>query len=213
MYQIVFSICRRPTTRNRQSALYWRADLSAFPSCCSQTVPLLCFKLNAAESIARYDDRKIAHLEIGGDEVVDAFSAAAVHLGRNLIDPLTIAIEGPQQTRFVGLHIGLDLLERVPGHKERIFHRAVIAPEGYRVPCGIVTTACIWKGDRVIHSIQRSLPWPIHGETSAVFARSVCSAAFVRKCSGVNIAGLSVRGPPSSRDAAIGRLRRIWGRR
>lgn len=71
--------------------------------------------------------------------------SACIDFARGCVDQWTIDVEDPQGAILIGGHAGLNLSQRIFGHEKRGFHRAVMSPEPYGPPCGIVAAATIWK--------------------------------------------------------------------
>jgi hypothetical protein len=71
--------------------------------------------------------------------------SACIDFGRGCVDQWTIDVENPQGAILIEGHAGLNLSERILGHEKRSFHRAVMSPEPYGPPCGIIAAATIWK--------------------------------------------------------------------
>jgi hypothetical protein len=53
---------------------------------------------------------------------------------------------------------GLKSSQRIFGHEKRSFHRAIMSPEPYSPPCGVVTAATIWKAQG--HGLNSTLSEP-----------------------------------------------------
>src|SRR5882757_9870156 len=86
-----------------------------------------------------------ASLEIAAHEVIGPSMSARIDFGRGGVDQWAIDVEDFQCTILIEGHAGLNSFQRLLGHEKRSFHCAVISPEPYRPPRGIVTAAIIWK--------------------------------------------------------------------
>src|SRR5215469_1337001 len=96
-------------------------------------------------------DRRVAGgsaLEVGAHQIVRALAAARINLGRPRADQIPIRIERAQQPRLVGLHVGLNSLQRVLGDEECDLHRTVVSPKTHRAPRRIECAALVGKAQR-----------------------------------------------------------------
>src|SRR5262249_12047110 len=80
--------------------------------------------------------------------MVGPLAAARITLGCPPADQIPIRIERAQQPRLVGLHVGLNSLQRVLGDEECNLHRAVVSPKTHRAPRCIERAALIGKTQR-----------------------------------------------------------------
>lgn len=97
-------------------------------------------------------------LEIAAHEFIGTFMSPCIDFGRGCVDQRAIDVKGPQGIILIEGHAGLNSSQRIFGHEKRSFHRAIISPESYSPPCGVVTAAAIWKAQG--HGLNLTLPEP-----------------------------------------------------
>lgn len=124
-----------------------------------------------AASTAAVPARQARALEVLAVDIVGAFAAARIDFGRSRIDPVSVHIEGAEQARFIAVHVGLNSLQRLFGHKKRRLHSAVVPPEPHRVPRRIIRATLIWKIQR--HRDCTALPLPLFTLVPAPLGRAV----------------------------------------
>jgi hypothetical protein len=87
-------------------------------------------------------------LQVRGDDIVGALCATRIDLGGNRVDQCSVRVESTQNSSFLELHVRLYAFQGILSNEERSLHSAVVAPEMYGAPCGIVRATSIWKGNR-----------------------------------------------------------------
>src|ERR1700751_441291 len=96
-------------------------------------------------------------LEITAHELVGTFMSARIDFTGGCVDQCAIDVKGPQGTILIEGHTGLNSFQRMFGHEERSFHRAIISPEPYSSPRVVVTATITWKtqGHALTFSISK----------------------------------------------------------
>lgn len=103
---------------------------------------------------------------------------ACIDFDRGCVDQRAVYVKGPQGAILIQGDAGLNLSQRIFGHKKRSFHRAVMSPESYSPPCGIVAAATIWKPQsHGVNTLFGAARLRAHLERSRVIARRLFSAA------------------------------------
>ena len=85
------------------------------------------------------------HSKVAEQQVIRTFVTAPIHFGCDCVDAFPVQIEGPEHTRLIEAHVGLNALQCVFVHEKRSLNRAIVSPKSNRVPGRIIEAALIWK--------------------------------------------------------------------
>ena len=117
-------------------------------------------------------------LEVTAHEVIRTFMSARIDFSGGCVDQCAIDVKGPQGTILIEGHTGLNSFQRMFGHEKRSFHRAIISPEPYSSPRGVVTATIIWK-------TQDQWTHLFHFEVTMLLAS--CLVVRLTECCGVRL--------------------------